>query len=96
VVCRPADADQIATVLRLCGEAGAAVTPWGGGTSIGLGNVPHRVDVVLRTDRLAALGEHDDANLTATVQAGMALGSLNGHLAARRLRRQGREERRRL
>jgi glycolate oxidase FAD binding subunit len=39
---------------------------------------------VLRTDRLAALGEHDDANLTATVQAGMALGSLNGHLAARR------------
>jgi len=69
VVCRPAGADQIATVLRLCGEGGAAVTPWGGGTAVALGNVPQRVDVILRTDRLAALVEHDDANLTATVHA---------------------------
>lgn len=84
VVCRPADADQVATVLRLCTEVGAAVTPWGGGTAVALGNVPQRVDIVLRTDRLAALGEHDDANLTATVQAGMPLGALNEHLAARR------------
>jgi glycolate oxidase FAD binding subunit len=84
VVCRPADADQIAAVLRVCGEMRAAVTPWGGGTAVGLGNVPRRVDVVLRTDRLAALREHDDANLTATVQAGMALGTLNAQLAARR------------
>jgi glycolate oxidase FAD binding subunit len=84
IVCRPADAGQIAAVLRVCREAGAAVTPWGGGTSIGLGNIPRRVDVVLRTDRLAALGEHDDANLTATVQAGMALAPLNARLAAGR------------
>jgi glycolate oxidase FAD binding subunit len=84
IVCRPSDAEQIAAVLRLCREAGAAVTPWGGGTAIGLGNVPHRVDVVLRTDRLAALGEHDDANLTATVQAGMAVGTLNAQLSVRR------------
>jgi len=84
VVCRPADADQFATVLRVCGEAGAAVTAWGGGTATGLGNVPRRVDIILRTDRLASLGEHDDANLTATVQAGMPLGTLNARLAARR------------
>ncbi|HEY6102097.1 MAG TPA: FAD-binding oxidoreductase [bacterium] len=84
VVCRPADADQIAAVLRICGEVNAAVTPWGGGTAIGLGNVPQRVDVVLRTDRLASLGEHDDANLTATVQTGMPLAALNAQLAARR------------
>ena len=84
VVCRPADADQIAAVLRICGELDAAVTPWGGGTTIGLGNIPRRVDIVLRTDRLAALGEHDDANLTATVQAGMPLETLNARLADRR------------
>ncbi|HLA24242.1 MAG TPA: FAD-binding oxidoreductase [bacterium] len=84
VVCRPAGADQIATVLRLCGEGGAAVTPWGGGTAVALGNVPQRVDVILRTDRLAALVEHDDANLTATVQGGMPISALNGQLAARR------------
>ena len=84
VVCRPEGADQIATVLRLCGEDKAAVTPWGGGTAVALGNVPQRVDVVLRTDRLTALVEHDDANLTATVRAGMPIGALNEHLAARR------------
>ena len=84
VVCRPADADQIATVLRLCGEAGAAVTAWGGGTAIALGNIPHRVDVVLRLERLGGLVEHDDANLTATVQAGMPVSALNEHLTARR------------
>jgi glycolate oxidase FAD binding subunit len=84
VICRPADADQVSAVLRLCGEMDVAVTPWGGGTAVGLGNIPKRVNVIVRTDRLAALGEHDDANLTATVQAGMALGTLNTHLAARR------------
>jgi glycolate oxidase FAD binding subunit len=84
VVCRPADADQISAVLRIAGEVNAAVTPWGGGTAIGLGNAPRRVDIVLRTDRVASLREHDDANLTATVQAGMALGALNARLAAGR------------
>ena len=84
VICRPANPAQIAAILRICGEEGAAVTPWGGGTAIGLGNVPHRVDIVLQTDRLASLGEHDDANLTATVQAGMPIGVLNERLAARR------------
>jgi glycolate oxidase FAD binding subunit len=84
VICRPADADQIAAVLRVCGEMNVAVTPWGGGTAVGLGNIPKRVDLTVRTDRLALLGEHDDANLTATVQAGMTLGALNARLAARR------------
>jgi len=83
VVCTPADADQISAVMRLCGEAGAAVTPWGGGTAMAWGNVPRRLDVVLRTERLAALGEHDDANLTATVQAGMTLDALAARLAQR-------------
>ncbi|MDQ7844762.1 MAG: FAD-binding oxidoreductase [Armatimonadota bacterium] len=83
VVCRPADAEQIAAVLRLCAEADAAVVPWGGGTTIALGNLPRRLDVVLTTGRLAALGEHDDANLTATVQAGMTLGALQAALRPR-------------
>jgi len=83
VVAHPADAGQVAVAVRICGEAGAAVAPWGGGTSMALGNVPRRLDVVLRTDRLAALGEHDDANLTATVQAGMSTEALQSLLARR-------------
>lgn len=82
-VCSPGSPEQIASVLRLCGEAGAAVAPWGGGTMMALGNIPHRLDVVVRTAPLAALGEHDDANLTATMGAGLTLSALQGVLAER-------------
>ncbi|HXF82211.1 MAG TPA: FAD-binding oxidoreductase [bacterium] len=83
VVCSPRDSAQIAAVLRLCGEAGAAVAPWGGGTMIALGNVPRRLDVVIRTTALAALREHDAANLTATMEAGLTVAALQTQLAAR-------------
>ncbi|MDR7419987.1 MAG: FAD-binding oxidoreductase [Armatimonadota bacterium] len=84
VMARPGDAEQVAAVLRLCAEGGAAVVPWGGGTAIEVGNPPRAADVVLRTDRLAAVIEHDHANLTVTVQAGMSLGALDRALAAQR------------
>lgn len=82
-VCHPADAEQVASLLRICGELAAAVAPWGGGTSMALGNIPHRVDVVLVLDHMNRLIEHDDANLTATVQAGMPLAALAEHLRPR-------------
>jgi glycolate oxidase FAD binding subunit len=82
VVVRPGDAAQVAAVLRLCAEAGAAVTPWGGGTAIEVGNPPRALDVVLMTDRLSAVVDHDHSNLTVTVQAGITLGALGGVLAA--------------
>ncbi len=79
----PQDAAQIGEVLKICSAAGAAVVPWGGGTSMRLGNLPHRVDVVLSLDRLNALIEHDDANLTSTLQAGMRIAALQQFLARR-------------
>ncbi len=84
LVCHPANADQVATVLRICGEVAAAVAPWGGGTAMGLGNLPIAVDVVLVLDRLSTLIEHDASNLTATAQAGMTLAALQDHLRQRR------------
>jgi glycolate oxidase FAD binding subunit len=84
LVCLPTTPEEIAAVLRVCGEADAAVAPWGGGTSIRLGNIPRRLDVVIGLEKLAKLIEHDDANLTATVQAGMTLAALQEVLAGRR------------
>ncbi len=75
---RPGDAEQVGAVLRLCGEACAAVVPWGGGTAIEVGNPPRAAPVALLTDRLCGLIEHDAANLTVTVGAGMTLGALDG------------------
>jgi len=71
--CSPADPAQVSAALRLCVEAHAAVIPWGGGTAMSWGNVPSHADVALSLDRLRSLVEHDDANLTATVQAGMTV-----------------------
>lgn len=82
--CAPRDPDQVGAALRLCAKAGAAVVPWGGGTAMQLGNVPRRVDVVLSLEQLHDLVEHDDANLTATMQAGMTVARLQDVLGRKR------------
>ena len=61
LVCVPSSAEEVAAVLRLCAEADAAVTPWGGGTAVHLGNRPRRFDVAVVLARLNRLIEHDDA-----------------------------------
>jgi len=76
LVCIPRGPEEVSAALRICAEAGASVIPWGGGTTQGLGNIPRQVDVVIRMDRLALLIEHDDANLTASAQAGMKVATL--------------------
>lgn len=82
IVVRPHDAEQVAAVLRVCAEAGAAVVPWGGGTAQEVGNPPAAADVVLRTDRLARVRDHDAANLTVTAEAGITLEALGRALDA--------------
>ncbi len=74
--CVPHTPEQIATIVRTCAEVGASVVPWGGGTAVSLGNLPHRVDVVIDLERFDRVIEHDDANLTATVQAGVKVAAL--------------------
>jgi glycolate oxidase FAD binding subunit len=84
LLCQVFGAEEAGAVLRVCAEAGAAVVPWGGGTLMSLGNIPQRVDVVLKLDKLARLVEHDDANLTATVEAGSTAAAFQRALAERR------------
>jgi glycolate oxidase FAD binding subunit len=72
----PASAEQVSAALRVCCEAEATVAPWGGGTAIGIGNPPHQIDVVVGLERLNQLVEHDQANLTATIQSGYRLAPL--------------------
>jgi glycolate oxidase FAD binding subunit len=81
VLCFPASPEQVTAALRLCSEANATVTPWGGGTAMRIGNSPRQVDVVVGLERLNRLVEHDQANLTATVQSGHRLTALQEVLA---------------
>lgn len=79
----PHNPEQIGAALCLCAEVEAAVIPWGGGSAMGLGNIPHKADVVLALEHLNGLVEHDDANLTATAQSGMRLSALQKTLGER-------------
>ena len=79
LVVRPGTQDEVSHVVRACAEAGQSVIPWGGGTSMGLGNIPARADVVLRLDRLDRVVEWDPANLVVAVEAGMSLAALAEH-----------------
>jgi glycolate oxidase FAD binding subunit len=81
LLCFPVSTEQVAAALRLCSEANASMTPWGGGTAMAIGNPTQQVDIVIGLERLNLLVEHDQANLTATVQSGHRLAPLQEVLA---------------
>lgn len=71
----PADADEVAAVLRACSDASIAVVPWGGGTSVvgGLESIrgKHVAVIALGLSRLDALLGVDDVSGIATFQPGI-------------------------
>jgi len=48
----PTSLNQAAEVIKLANAEKWSVIPWGGGTKMGLGNIPRQVDLVLNTGRL--------------------------------------------
>ena len=76
----PGSVAAAAADLGRCYEEGLAVIPQGGRTQIGLGGVPHRYDVAFSTTGLSRLLEHEPADLTCRVEAGMRLGDLQAVL----------------
>jgi glycolate oxidase FAD binding subunit len=84
VVVRPGDGAEVARVMALCAADRLAVVPRGAGTSLGLGNPPRRLDLVLELGRLAAVQEYVPEDMVATVGAGLTLAGLGAHLAPHR------------
>ncbi|MEX2159974.1 MAG: FAD-binding oxidoreductase [Dehalococcoidia bacterium] len=80
-VATPASVEQLAAVLALANEHGAAVVPWGGGQHMSLGNVPARYDVALLTKCLDRVIEYEPADLTIAVEAGITMSALQQELA---------------
>ena len=71
VVLRPADADEISQILRLCHAHRVPVTPRGAGTGLSGGALPIHHGVVLSTERLNKIIQIDERNLQATVEPGV-------------------------
>src|SRR5687768_13045441 len=82
LVARPATVAAVSHVLRTANAAGAAVTPWGGGTAQAMGMSPARLDLVLSLERLNRVLIYEPDDLTCSVEAGLTLGQLSRHLAA--------------
>jgi len=81
MVIEPGSADELARALRSAAAAGLRVVPRGGGTKLGWGNPPRRVDVILSTTRLNRVLEHAWGDMTATVEAGCTVEQFQRTLA---------------
>ena len=76
LVVRPADTEQVAGVMTACSRAGAAIVPQGGNTGLVGASVPRNGEVLVSLQRLASIGEVDEAIGQVTVGAGATLAAL--------------------
>lgn len=82
VVVRPADRLQLSEIIRWASSEQVSLLPRGGGTRSGLGNVPRKADVVLDLGAFNRLLDYQPADMTATVEAGVTLSSLQEQLSS--------------
>jgi FAD/FMN-containing dehydrogenase len=69
----PRDTQQVAKALKYCNDRGIAVVPQGGMTGLAGGAVPIGPSVVISMERLRAIVELDVTAATITVEAGVAM-----------------------
>ena len=81
LVVRPGSPDEVSRIVALCAVERLAMAPRGGGTSMGLGNPPRRLDVVIELGRMRAVREYVPEDMVATVEAGATLPQLAAHFA---------------
>jgi glycolate oxidase FAD binding subunit len=79
-IARPTAVEQVARILALAAHESLAVAPRGAGSSMGLGNPPRRLDLVLDLSRLDAVVDYVPEDMVASVQAGITLDALAGRL----------------
>jgi D-lactate dehydrogenase (cytochrome) len=78
LVVRPASTAEVATVVRICAEAGLPIVPQGGNTGLVGGSVPPEDghNIVLALGRMNRIRAIDPVNFTMTVEAGRILAHL--------------------
>jgi glycolate oxidase FAD binding subunit len=81
LVARPRSVEEASQVLRAAADDGLAVAFAGGGSKLGLGNPPERVDLMVLTGGLDQVLEHAAGDLVVRAQAGVRLADLQAALA---------------
>lgn len=80
-VAAPRDEAAAVALMAWCGREQVAVIARGGGSKIEIGARPSRFDLLLSTEHLNAVIEHDAGNATVTAGAGINLHQLNQAVA---------------
>lgn len=83
-VVKPGSVDELSEIVRSARVDGLAVIPWGGGTQMGLGNVPSSYDVAIDLSGINEVLRYDPDDMTMSVQAGCRLQDLNRMLGDNR------------
>ena len=83
-VVRPADANQVAEIMRFAASEKLAVIPIGGGTKLGIGAAPSRYDIALDLCRMNRVLAYDPHDLTLGVEPGVRIEDLLRTLAEQR------------
>jgi FAD/FMN-containing dehydrogenase len=75
-VLRPGDSEEVAAVVGLCRDAGAALVPQGGNTGLVGGGVPLSGEIVLSLGRLTRIFDVDQVGGQLTAGAGASVASV--------------------
>lgn len=81
IVAHPRNADELCLVLVAANREGLAVAPRGGGAHLSIGNSLKRLDMVVDISALNRIVQHNAADLTLVVEAGITLAALRRALA---------------
>ena len=78
----PETLEGLSNSLAKIHGASLSAVPWGGGTRIGVGNVPSGYDVAIDLSSFTGEIEHEPGDMTVIANAGVTIGRLNNVLAA--------------
>ena len=85
-VLAPATLGEAAEVMRERAARGASITFVGGGTDLGYGNPPERIDTLLKTEKLTSIVEYRPSDQVVTVEGGLTLAALQRRLKTKKQR----------
>lgn len=71
VVIKPANAEEISGILKICNQYKIPVTPRGAGTGLSGGALPHLGGVLLSMERMNKIIEIDERNLQVVTESGV-------------------------
>jgi glycolate oxidase FAD binding subunit len=76
-IAAPRDEEAAQALVRFCGRENIAFVPRGGGSKLHIGAPPSRCDLIISTEKLTQIFDHDGGNATVQVGAGITLEALN-------------------